>query len=124
MFPGQHAAVTLVIDNKDESFPVHGRVHLFDEDSATEALDKWVNNQHSDALFVDAAKPTHSEALPDGVCTVIRHEQIGTEAGHGPKNGEFKVFKVEFAVKDHEAQKRFKLPAFKDHAKVLVAKSS
>jgi hypothetical protein len=45
------------IDNKNEKFPVGGKVFEFAKGVTGDEMDKWVNNQHSDGLFPEVPEP-------------------------------------------------------------------
>ena len=114
----QKAALRLSIDNKSTKFPVKATLHLFDEATTKEGLAKWLNNQHSDGLFIDAAKPTKSIELPEGVCAVTAHKLI--DGGKKSRNGTFGEYEVTVTVKAHEIKGEAKLGAFEQKAKVYV----
>ncbi len=119
-FKDQQAILVLSIGNKDETFPVTGKVHLFPDATTGEELKNWINNQHSDALFPDIPEPTFTGELPKGTCKVTSHKQTGLSKNPGPGKGAFKDFKVELSVKAYALDKKFKLPAFTDTARVHV----
>ena len=119
-FKNQRAILRLSIDNKDESFPVTGKILLFDKATTEEGLKKWINNQHSDALFPDVPKPIFTGDLPKGTCKVTSHKQTATSKNPGPRKGNFKNFEVELSVKAHGIDEKFKLSAFTDTARVHV----
>ncbi|MDG2126117.1 MAG: hypothetical protein P8J87_20620 [Verrucomicrobiales bacterium] len=120
-FKDQQAVLVLSIGNKDETFPVTGKVFLFPEVTTAKELEKWINNQHSDAIYPDIPKPAFTAELPKGYCKVTSHQQKGTSENPGPGKTTFKNFTVELAVKAHAIDKKFKLPAFTDTAIVHVA---
>ncbi len=119
-FTDQQAILTVLIDNKDETFPVTATVHLFNEKTSKEALDKWVNNQHSDGLFVGAPEPESSLELPKDAVKVTAKKKTGESDGH--QGGTFNDYEVTFTIKDHTAESKFKLTGFTDTAKVHVKK--
>jgi hypothetical protein len=121
-FPDQQAILVLVINNKDETFPVTGKIHLFGESTTEEGLKKWINNQHSDGLFVDIPRPIFTGEIPEGSCKVTSFEQTGTSRNSGPRPVMFKDFEVELSMKEHRVDKKFKLTAFTDTARVHVEK--
>ena len=86
-FVDQQAILSLTIDNKDESFPVSGRVLLFDEETTEEGLKKWINNQHSDGLYPDIPDPIFTKVLPEGSCVVTAHKQLGITKDDGSSQG-------------------------------------
>jgi hypothetical protein len=119
-FKEQRAIMVLRINNKDDSFPVTGKAHLFDKTTTEEGLKKWINNQHSDALFGDAPKPLATKKLPTGFCKVTSRKQTGTSENPGPSKAMFKDFKVALSIKAQTIIGNFKLPAFTDTARVHV----
>lgn len=121
-FKDQQAILVLSIDNKDETFPVIGKIHLFDESTSEEGLKKWINNQHSDGLFPDVPKPTFTGELPKESCMVTSHKQTGMSNNPGPRKAAFEDFEVELSIKAHDSDKKFKLSAFTDTARVHVGK--
>ncbi|MBT8045092.1 MAG: hypothetical protein KJO79_09090 [Verrucomicrobiae bacterium] len=119
IFKDQKAVLTLTVDNKDETFPVKGKVYLFEEATLDGDLAKWVNNRHSDALFADAPKPIYSYDLPAGVCKASSFKKTGSDKN--PRNNEvYHTYQVELTVKTHSVDKKFKLSGFTDTAKVHV----
>jgi hypothetical protein len=118
-FKDQQAVLVLSIGNKDDTFPVTGKIHLFDEAATGESLKKWINNQHSDGLFADAPTPVFTEDLPKGVCKVTSQKQTGmSKSPTGPIM--FKNYEVKFSVKPHTIGKKCKLSEFTGTAQVHV----
>jgi hypothetical protein len=120
LFKKQRAILAMSINNKDETFPVTGQVHLFDKGTTEESLKKWINNQHSDGLFVDVPKPLLTKKLPKGFCKVKSSKLTGTSKNPGPRQGTYKDFKVTFSISEQAIGKGFKLPTFTDTAGVHV----
>ena len=83
-FKEQRAVMVLNIGNSDETFPITASVYLFDKTTTEKGLKKWINNQHSDALFGDAPEPLATRKLPAGFCTVTSREQTGTSENPAP----------------------------------------
>ena len=120
-FKDQQAILTLSIGNTDETFPVTGKIHLFDDATTDEGLTKWINNQHSDALFPDVPTPIFTGELPEGSCKVTSHKQTGTSENPSPISpATFKNYEVKLSVKEHAIDKKVKLSAFTDTALVHV----
>lgn len=119
-FKEQRAVMVLSINNKDERFPIGGKVHLFDKAVDKSALKKWINNQHSDGLYADVPKPIYSGDLPKGICKVTAHKKTGKGKVGGPRPTGYTEFTVNLSVKDHGVDGKFKLSAFKDTARVFV----
>jgi len=118
-FNDQQAILTLSIGNTDETFPVEGRIHLFDDATTEEGLKKWINNQHSDGLFPDVPTPVFAGELPEGSCRVTSHKQTGTSKNPTSPTM-FKNYEVTLSVKEHVINKKVKLSAFTDTALVHV----
>lgn len=118
-FNKQKAVLRLKIDNRQEKFPVTASVVLFNEDATEEGIGKWVNNQHSDALFVDAAEPVSEVELPAGSCQVIEKKVID-QAAKDHMGKAFHEYEVKVSVEAHEEKGKLKLDAFKDDAKVYL----
>ena len=119
-FADQRAILTLSIGNKDETFPVKGKIHLFDAATTTEGLKKWVNNQHSDALFPDVPTPLFVGELPGPSCRVSSHKLTGTSKNPTTK-AVFKNYEVTLSIKAYGRDKTFRLSPFTDTARVHVA---
>ena len=118
-FAEKSAILVLRIDNTAAPLPVSGTVHLFAPGTDAEALGKWVNNQHSDGLFIDPPEPTASVKLPAVTAAVTARELVAQEK---QPNGEdiFADYKVKLTVKEHLEPGKFHLPAFEDEANVFV----
>ena len=101
-FADQQAILQLKIGNKDESFPVSGRVLLFDKETSGEDLGKWVNNQHSDALFPEVPKQIHIEPLPAGACVVTVYKQVGVTKDSGLRKKDYKNYEVKLSMKSQD----------------------
>lgn len=119
-FKEQRAILVLSISNKDETFPVTGKIYLFDEATTDEGLDQWINNQHSDGLFPEVPTPIFTGELPKGSCKVTGFKQTGTSKDPGPGTATFKDFEVALSIKAHDVENKFKLSAFTDTARVHV----
>ena len=122
-FNDQQAILTLSIGNTDESFPVKGRIHLFDDATTEEGLKKWINNQHSDALFREVPTPIFTGELPEGSCRVTSHKQTGTSKNPTSLDGNPEVYRnyeVKLSVKEYTIDKKARLSAFTDTATVHV----
>lgn len=118
-FAEQRVILMLTIGNEDESFPVSGKVYRFGADAPEESLKKWINNRHSDALFVDAAKPVSTTELPEGVCTVSKFKK-GEVQKSGPESSSHQEYEVTIQLKEHALGKELKLASFTDQATVRV----
>lgn len=119
-YPDAPAILVLQIGNEDESFPMKGTVHLFEKATPEEGLKKWINNQHSDALHIDAAKPVFTKKLSDDFYKVGAKKQMETRENPGPNGGVFVDYQISFSIQEQVIHERFALPAFTDTARVYV----
>ena len=116
-FTDQQAVLQLQIDNKDTKFPMTGTIYLFADSVNSEDLKKWLNNQHSDALFPDVPKPIATQKLPAETCKVTAHKLVD----HTKETfGEYDNYSVTFEVKDYSDKKSLSLKGFSGMAKVHV----
>ncbi len=123
-FKDQQAVLALSIDNKDDTFPVKGKIHVFAGATTEDDLKKWLNNQHSDGLFPDVPIPLLTKDLPEGACTVTSHKKTGTSE-NPPTKEKFNNYEVKLSVKEHVIDKKLideevKLSAFTDTTQVHV----
>jgi hypothetical protein len=118
-FPAQHAVLQLKVGNADASFPVSGKVLLFDPSVAKEDLAKWVNNQHSDGLFPEVPEPVEKFDLPEGTCQVTAKKLLGEEK-HPPMNEIFRDYEITISVKACKVGGKFDLGAFEDQSRVFL----
>lgn len=115
---GEEKAVLVVrIGNKDTSFPVSGKLHLFPEGTNAGGLAKWINNQHSDGLFPDVPEPKASHEIPAASCKAKAHEVVKQDEA---PNGKFARYSVTFEIKDVPEFGDVKLKDFTDKATVNV----
>lgn len=117
VFGKQKAVLVVRIDNKDTNFAISGKLYVFADGTDAEALAKWVNNQHSDGLFVDAPEPKATHEIPAASCKVKGHEVA--EQVEAP-NGKFSAYTVTFEIKDVPPIGELKVKDFTDKARVNV----
>ena len=117
IFEQDRAVLCVHIDNKDTKFPVSAKLYTFAEGVNAEGIQKWVNNQHSDALFADAPEPNATHEIPAASCKMKSHEL----AKHSKApNGEFDTYSVTFEIKDVPRLGDLKVKDFTDLATVHV----
>lgn len=117
VFAEAKAVLVVGIGNANLDFPVTAKLHTFAAATDAEAIDKWVNNQHSDGLFIDAAEPEATHEIPAASCTAEKHEFLKQAESH---NGTFSSYSVTFRIKDAPDLGGFKLKDFTDQATVFV----
>lgn len=118
--PDQRAVVKINIDNKGTTFPITATVFLFDENADQERIDKWINNQHSDALFADALEPTSSYTLPKNKAKILSFSAAETVSN---SLGQHINYTVQFKIRSTSQKGSFQLKPFKDDASVFVKKN-
>lgn len=116
-FPEQNAVLKLRVGNQDTTFPVSGTIYFFAATETDETMGKWLNNQHSDGLYVEIPDPVESYSLPADVCTVASHKFID----HAKEQmGEYDNYAVTLNVKSHSEPGFFKLKGFAVDTKVHI----
>lgn len=116
-FPKQKAVLRVRIGNADTQFPLTAVLHTFAATTTAEGLKKWVNNQHSDARFVDAAKPVAKHDIPAALLKVESSRKTGRSQQH---NGAFDDYKVKFRLGDFAPEGGPELKGFTGEATVHV----
>ena len=92
--PGQR--IVVVVSTTDGKADASAVIHVFPAAATADDIDKWINNQHSDALFADAAQPQRSIE----VRAARFHVTVGAPAGHevGEVGDEYDRVPVEFTI--------------------------
>ena len=114
-FQEQKAVLKVVIDNKSTKFPLAVTLYTFADDVNEEGLKKWLNNQHSDGLFVDVPDPTATHKIPAGSCKTLSHKLI--DQAKSPF-GTFDNYSVVFKVSRVAKTGKFRVKDFTDKATV------
>lgn len=115
---GDHRVVVVVqIDNAKKGFPVTGTVYQFAKDVTPEEMAKWVNNQHSDALFPDVPEPKVTAKLPAESCRSLESKLLGQKKANETTYNEYSV---EIKLTETKVNEHFRLQEFKDTVKVYV----
>lgn len=109
--------VKFQIGNQDKKFPMTGTIYVFAADVTREQMDKWLNNQHSDALFPEVPKPLATHPIPANACQVTEHKFL--DRGKFGL-GEFENYDVRFSVKDHTDKSGIQVKAFSGATKVHI----
>ena len=118
--PDQRAVVKINIDNKGTMFPITATVFLFDANADQDGIDKWINNQHSDALFADALEPTSRYTLPKNKAKILSFSAAETVSD---SLGQHINYTVQFKIRSTSQKGSFQLKPFKDDASVFVKKN-
>jgi len=110
------------LGNRDESFPIRARVHQFAESVTEEGMRMWINNQHSDGLFVDVPMPLKTTAVSGETCWVVGVQKTGTSQNPGPLGGTSTDFELRIQVQPEDGDDEVELPGFSDSLRVHVVK--
>jgi hypothetical protein len=116
----QKAVLILKIDNSNTTFPTTATVVLFAPDATEENIAKWINNQHSDGLFIDPAEPISTTTLPPETCSVKEHEKLVEQQKNPSDQTPYNDYKVKLSIKEHHEPNQFKLTAFDVETNVFV----
>ncbi len=117
IFEQDRAVLCVRIGNKDTKFPVSAKLYTFAEGVNAEGIRKWINNQHSDGLFVDPPEPKATHEIPAASCKMKSHELA--KQSKAP-NGKFDTYSVTFEIKDVPRLGDLKVKDFTDRATVHV----
>ncbi len=114
-FQEQKAVLKVVIDNKSMKFPLAATLYTFADDVNEEGLKKWLNNQHSDGLFVDVPEPTATHKIAAGSCKMVSHKLIDQTKS---PFGTFDNYSVVFKIRRVARTGQFRVKDFSDKATV------
>ena len=118
-FKEENAVLRVNIDNKSKTFPITAKLYLFDHEIESEGIKKWLNNQHSDALFGDAPMPTATHQIPSNRLKVTGFDYRKTVE---ESFGVFDEYSVNFRLRSVNHIKGVRLKPFKGQASVMIKK--
>jgi hypothetical protein len=118
----KRAVVMIRIGNSDNTFPTRGTVTLFPPTTTREGIDKWINNAHSDGLFIDPAKPSETITLPADIFQVKALDIIGQGSSTIDEQQVFDNHRVKLSMKKYHVAGKFTLSAIEDEARVFLKK--
>lgn len=116
-FPNKNVVLKVVIDNKNTSFDVTGKVLVFPKSTTTEGLAKWLNNQHSDGLYPEIPKPITTLEIPNRYCNSKNSKFIKKSIS---QLGTFDKYSIEFHVDNIARIGEFKIQAISGKAMVYL----
>lgn len=114
-FPKRNVVLKVRIDNKNKSFDLTGKILVFPKSTTPEGLAKWLNNQHSDALYPEIPKPITTLDIPTRFCSSKNPQFIKKSNSH---LGTFDKYSIEFNVDEVERIGEFKIKGFSGNAMV------
>ena len=123
-FVNEDSVLSVKIDNTGKTFPLTAEVVRFDDGSGEEVLNKWINNQHSDAMYL-VREPVLRKALDPSCCAVLSSDEseriLRSRLNEKVK---YVVFDVELSIKQLSQKGQFKLEGFSDVLKVYVPETA
>jgi len=90
------AGSVVVVTTGDTAPDASATIHIFPEATSPKAIDKWINNRHSDALYPDAAKPERAIAIPAERFHATASDPLDHEVG--PNGDEYDRVRVDFTI--------------------------
>ena len=99
-------------------YDITAEVILFAEDETTDSIDRWLNNQYSDAIFVDTALPEQVIALTSAEFNVTASTllEVIDDAADGKT---YHKYQLEYALTATEHE-QFNLSAFAEQLHLFV----
>ncbi|NHK26868.1 hypothetical protein FF098_002970 [Parvularcula flava] len=118
MYPveGQKAALLLEFPNESKSISASGKLFVFAEDASEDMIQVWWNNQYSDALFPNVAKPVETITLGNRL-EIVSAEMTGTERPREDQS--YDVMAVTYRIANVPTE-RFTLEGFEGETTVYV----
>jgi len=90
------AKVVVVVATVDGTAETSATIHVFPADVTAEGVEKWINNQHSDALHPDVPQPLRSVPVPAERFRAKAGPPLDHEKGQG--GDEYDRVRVEFTI--------------------------
>ena len=117
-FKEENAVLRVNIDNKSKTFPITAKLYLFDHEIESEGIKKWLNNQHSDALFGDAPMPTATHQIPSNRLKVTCFDYMKTVEDRSVSS----MNTLSISDLLSESHQGCQIEAFKGQASVMIKK--
>ena len=105
-------------DNTTTAFDTSAVLHLFDVSASEQDVSRWINNQHSDGLFVNPAQPLQSYPIDSQYITITSSAYV--ESLSGFNGDEYEQHHIEFTVANLLEINAFHLNGFSDQADVYL----
>jgi hypothetical protein len=120
IFGNEKVVLTIYFDNTAHPFPIDASFHIFNKNEKIEKIDGWVNNQHSDAIAIDAAEPIREEPLPVELITIT--SEIIAGQSEGTFGDLYDHYKVAYTVSEYTVDDLLSLSGFNHDASVYFKK--
>jgi len=112
-FGDQNVVMVARFSEDNPHFRPSIRINLFSPELSAEQIDKWINNQHSDAIFGDAPRPIDTQFLSQydyWITSITDYEFIDHTVGDS--GDEYDNYRVQFSVSDLTKAGSFNLIGF------------
>jgi len=117
-FEENNAVLLIEFDNQTRDFNRTVRLMLFEATATSESIAKWINNQHSDGLYIDPAVPlaTH-DLVPDSVSIT---SSAFVERLFGELGDEYEETRIHFTLSNLSKPGSYFLNGFADQSVVYL----
>lgn len=117
-FEEKNAVLLIEFDNQTRDFERTAGIVLFDANASKDGVSKWINNQHSDGLYFDYAKPMATFPLgPDAISIT---SSAFVEKLTGDSDDEYEQTRIEFTVSNLSEPDSYFLNGFADQTVVYL----
>lgn len=117
-FENQNAVLLIEFDNQTSDLNHTASIVLFDANASTEGVSKWINNQHSDGLYFDYAKPLATYPVAADAIAITSSAFVEKLAGES--GDEYEQTQIEFTVANLSEPDNFYLTGFADQTVVYL----
>lgn len=118
-FDDANAVLALRLDNSLNA-SVAGKLHIFAKDVTAEGIARWLNNQHSDSIYIDT--PSSVEVIDVGPVVVVEYKP-GAVRDHYPHD-EIYDQRFDAIIRIPESVgRRVVLPGFEDIVRIQVRRT-
>ncbi len=117
-FEAQNSVLMIEFDNTSSAFETSAVLHLFDAVATREDIARWINNQHSDGLFINPAQPVQSYTIEPQHITITSSAYV--ESLGGFSGDEYEKYQIEFTVANLVEADAYHLNGFSDQASVFL----
>ena len=117
-FSDKNAVLMIEFDNQSREFVRTADLVLFDVNATTDGIEKWINNQHSDGLFFDFAKPLDTYAISSDAIAITSAAFVENLSGDSGDRYEHTL--IDFTVANLSEPNRYFLNGFADQSVVYL----
>jgi len=115
-FEENNAVLLIEFDNQTRDFNRTVNLHLFEDTATTDSIAKWINNQHSDGIYDDAAVPMVTHNLPPDSVSITSTAFV--ERLVGELGDEYEKTRIDFTVSNSSEPGSYFLNGFADQSDV------